>query len=254
MAGLLSESYFMIEQGDKPACICQFVITCSFDFRTNGYFVSKNLYFCRKIEMKFLDFQHAFEQFPVIPVGEIEKVFPGFDRNNLLRWQEKGYIEKLRNGFYRFRKQVPNQEELFLIAGKIYTPSYVSLESALFWYGLIPEAVFTITSVSNLKTQYFDTPVGRFSYRHLKKELLFGLRLEPAGIFHFKIADPVKALLDFLYLRSDIFNAGHIEELRLNRRAVQQYLEQYPVSDYLERFDSHTLTRKVSVLQEMLSK
>lgn len=204
--------------------------------------------------MKFIDFQQTFERLPVIPVGEIDKIFPGFDRNNLLRWQEKGYIEKLRNGFYRFRKQGLDQEQLFLIAGKIYAPSYISLESALHWYGLIPEAVFTITSISNLKTQHFDTPIGQFSYRHLKKELLFGLRLEPAGNFHFKIADPVKALLDFLYLRSDINEAGHLEELRLNKRALQQYFEQYPVYSYLERFDSQTLLRKVSVLQEMLSK
>lgn len=202
--------------------------------------------------MKFLDFQQAFASVPIIPVGEIERYFSGFDRNNLLRWQEKGYIEKLRNGFYRLNKPLRDQEELFLIAGKLYAPSFISLESALSWYGLIPEGVFSITSVSHLKTRHFDTPVGRFEYRHLKKELLFGSRLASSGHLQYKIADPVKALLDFLYLRSDLQEPGHFEELRLDLPALKQFFAQYPLAQYLEQFDSVTLTRKVSILQKML--
>jgi predicted transcriptional regulator of viral defense system len=202
--------------------------------------------------MKFLEFQEAFRRFPVIPVGEIEKHFPGFDRNNLSRWQEKGYLDKLRNGFYRLSRQGLDQEELFLIAGKIYAPSYVSLESALSWYGLIPEGAFSITSVSHLKTRHFDTPVARFEYRHLKRELLFGVRLAAASNFQYKIADPVKALLDFLYLRPDIQAPGHIEELRLNGPALKKALEDYPAAGYLERFHSPTLSRKIAIIRKML--
>jgi predicted transcriptional regulator of viral defense system len=202
--------------------------------------------------MNFLSFQQTFENMPVIPVVEVEKYFPGFDRNNLVRWQEKGYLEKVRNGFYRLQKQQLTQDVLFLVAGKIYAPSYVSLESALSFYGLIPESVFTITSVSILKTRTFETPIGRFDYRNLKKDLFFGARLERAGNYAYKIADPVKALLDLLYLRTDIRNKNHLEGLRLNLQALKAYLEEYPLEPYLDRFDSKPLCEKVTVLQKMV--
>jgi len=202
--------------------------------------------------MKYLDFQQAFESVPVIPVSGIELHFPGFDRNNLSRWQEKGYIEKLRNGMYRLRKPLRDQEELFLIAGRLYGPSCISLESALSWYGLIPEGVFSITSVSHLKTRQFDTPIGRFTYRHLKKELLFGSHFTAWGPFHYKLADPVKALLDLFYLRADLKTSGQLEELRLDLRSLKAFMEEYPLEQYLAQFDSVVLTKKIRTLQKML--
>lgn len=202
--------------------------------------------------MKYLEFQQAFAAMPVIPVSEIERHFPGFDRNSLLRWQEKGHIHKLRNGFYRLQKPVRSEEELFLIAGVLYGPSYVSLESALAWHGLIPEGVFSITSVTHMKTRQFDTPLGAFTYRHLKKDLLFGTRLEAWGDYRFKIADPVKALLDFLYLRHDLKTPGHLQELRLNLPALWLHLETCPLGAYLDRFDSAVLRGKISHLQNLL--
>lgn len=202
--------------------------------------------------MNFLTFRQTFEAFPVIAAEEITRYFPEFDRNNLTRWQNKGYIQKLRNSFYRLNKPLQHQEELFLIAGKLYSPSYVSLESALSWHGLIPEGVFTVTSVSNLKTRHFDTAIGRFEYRNLKKDLLFGCQLSTSGDFQFKIADPVKALLDFLYLRPDVHEPGHLEELRLDLSALKCFFEQYPVEQYLKQFNSATLTKKISFIQNRL--
>ncbi|MCC6412754.1 MAG: hypothetical protein IT270_13905 [Saprospiraceae bacterium] len=202
--------------------------------------------------MNFLSFQQTFGDVPVISVSEMEKYFPGFDRNNLSRWQDKGYLEKIRNGFYRLQKQPVDQDVLFLMAGKIYAPSYVSLESALSYYGLIPEGVFTITSISTLKTMTFETPIGRFAYRNVKKALFFGVRLERSGNYAYKIANPVKALLDLLYLRTDIRDKNQLEGLRLNLPALKAYLEEYPLEPYLDRFDSKPLREKVSVLQKML--
>ena len=147
--------------------------------------------------MTFLEFQTTFKDLPVISAIEIEKVFPGFDRNALTRWQKKGYLQKIRRGYYRLTGQpISGDADLFFIANRIYSPSYVSLESAWRWYDFIPEGVFTITSVSTLKTAAFATPLGHFSYRRLKPDLFWGYRLEEYGSFRFKIADPAKAILD----------------------------------------------------------
>ncbi len=67
-----------------------------------------------------------------------------------------------------------NEETLFLIANKLYAPSYVSFEMALSYYGLIPEGVYAITSATSKKTATFQTPIGKFSYRTLKPQLFFG--------------------------------------------------------------------------------
>ena len=128
--------------------------------------------------MNIIEFQSRFKHQPVLPVIEIEQHFSDFDKNALTRWQKKNYLEKIRNGFYRFKDQRVTEDTLFLIAGKIYTPSYISLESALSFYQLIPEGVFSITSITTLKTQSFSTPIATFSYQSVKPNLFFGYRLE----------------------------------------------------------------------------
>lgn len=202
--------------------------------------------------MNFIDFQKTFESTPIIPNSEIDIHFPEFERNNLTRWQKKGYLVKIRNGYYRLNRPIQNQDELFVLAGKIYRPSYISLETALAWYGLIPESVFSITSVTHLKTQSFQTPIGHFEYRHLKKELLFGAILSSCDQYFYKIANPVKALLDFLYLRHDLHEAGHFEELRLDLISLQKLFKKYSMNHYLSAFDSHTLNSKIATIQKMM--
>jgi predicted transcriptional regulator of viral defense system len=102
--------------------------------------------------MNFLKFKFVMQQFPVFSVREIEKHFPRFDSRRLVEWQQKDYIQKLRNRYYRFTDYPLNEEGLFYCANTIYKPSYVSLESALSIYGFIPEGVFQITSCTTLKT------------------------------------------------------------------------------------------------------
>lgn len=65
--------------------------------------------------------------------------------NALTRWQKKGYLKKIRSGFYRLtNRPIKGEADLFFIANRIYTPSYISLQPALRWYNFIPEGVFTI--------------------------------------------------------------------------------------------------------------
>lgn len=201
--------------------------------------------------MKFLDFQQIFAQLPVISISEIEKAFPGFDRNALTRWQKQGYVQKIRSGFYRLtNRPLKGEADFFFIANRIYAPSYISLQSALRWYDFIPEGVFTVISVSTLKTIQLATPIGSFSYRSMKPDLYWGYRLEQYGDFRIKIADPAKAILDLLYLHPNLDSADHFYELRLNMFELQEKLNLHDFDLYLERFSSRALhSRAKSFLQ-----
>ena len=203
--------------------------------------------------MNFLEFQNTFAHLPVIPIIEIEKAFPGFDPNALTRWQKKGYLEKIRRGFYRLtNRPIKGDADLFFIANRIYAPSYISLQSALRWYGFIPEGVFTITSVSSRKTQDFQTPAGNFSYRTIKNDLFFGYRLEKFPDFRIKIVEPAKALLDLLYLNPHLDSEEAFFELRLNFWEVQEKLDFNRFEKYLAQFASHSLETRATKLIQFL--
>jgi len=196
--------------------------------------------------MNFIEFQDRFSGLPVISIREIEMAFPGFDRNALTRWQKKGYLKKIRSGYYRLvNRPVKGDLDLFFIANRIYAPSYVSLHSAFRWYDFIPEGVFTITSVTSRKTEYQSTYLGDFHYHHLKPNLFFGYRLEGYQDFQVKIADPAKAVLDFLYLHSHLDSPAHFAGLRFNIREIQEKVDFASLKVYLQLFDSQALKNRV---------
>lgn len=198
--------------------------------------------------MNFRMFHDQFAEMPLISVIEIEKAFPKFDRNALTRWQEAQYIQKIRNSLYRFSgKAISSDAESFFVANKIYKPSYVSLYSALSWYGFIPEGVFTVTSITTSKTNRFDTPVGHFSYQSVKPELFFGYRLEPFGKYVFKMAEPEKAFLDLLYLNPKMNNEDHFYEMRLNFWEINEKFKVEIFKKYLSLFQSTSLEKRANV-------
>lgn len=186
--------------------------------------------------MKFVDFQDAFRDYTIFSTNEVEKVFPGYDRKVLVAWQKKGYIQKVRNNWYRFAKRDIDEADHFFIANKIYQPSYVSLESAFSYYHFIPEGVFRTTSISTLKTTHFNTPAGYFQYRNIKPALFWGYRLvhqkgrSLSGWY--KIATAEKAVIDFLYLNAQYEEEADFEGLRFN-------WEEFAIQADLEKIENH---------------
>lgn len=166
--------------------------------------------------MNYQKLKDQLKNFIVFSLQDIRKIEADFDRRRLNEWQKKGYIKKLRRGYYMFSDIDMNEGTLFLIANRIYSPSYVSFEMALSYYGLIPEGVYTVTSASSRKTATFTTPIANFSYRKIKPSLLFGYRLEQQKGQRYKIAEMEKALLDYLYLHPDIAKNEDFYEWRLN--------------------------------------
>ena len=102
--------------------------------------------------MNIFQFSKTFQGVPVFSIRDTQKYFPAFERENLLNWQKKGWLQRIRNGWYSLAGEIQTLEQTYFVANKIYAPSYISLESALAHYGWIHEGVFTITSVSTLKT------------------------------------------------------------------------------------------------------
>jgi predicted transcriptional regulator of viral defense system len=134
----------------------------------------------------------------------------------LSRWVKAGKLIQLRRGFYLLPKELrqvdPPREYL---ANILVRPSYVSLERALAFHGLIPETVHLLGSVTTARPVSFSTAVGEFSYRHLKNELFFGYRETQVAHGSALMALPEKALLDLVYLHKGRVTRLWIEALRL---------------------------------------
>jgi hypothetical protein len=128
-------------------------------------------------------------------------------RVNLSRLNEKKVIKRICRGFYANPFNTPTLEE---ISNQIYQPSYISLESALYSWGILSQIPYVLTCVSTQLSQTFNTSFGTIEYRQIRKSLFWGF-INKKGYF---MAEPEKALLDYLYL-----NKGkHIDlsELNLN--------------------------------------
>ena len=160
--------------------------------------------------MKFIEFRKNIEEIPLFQTKEIRLIlgdkFTKSFLNNLKNWQKQDYLIKVRKGFY-YPDDLKTATNPITLASKIYYPSYVSLESALGYYGIIPEAVFSITSVTTRKTKYFTNEYfGKFIYKKIKKEAFGGFVTQQEKNVSFNLAVPEKALVDFFYLNRNILD------------------------------------------------
>ncbi len=188
-------------------------------------------------------FKEIMNSFLVFSTKDILKYFPNFDKKNLVNWQKKGYIIKIRNNFYCFSDININEEFLYLVANTIYQPSYLSFETALSYYNIIPEGVYTLTSATTTKTNEFSTPIANFSYRNFKTNLFFGYRLIAYKNQYFKIASLEKAVLDYLYLNAQINEVDDFDLLRWNKEELQR-IDITLFNSYLNLFNSNKLNKR----------
>jgi predicted transcriptional regulator of viral defense system len=202
--------------------------------------------------MRFLQFKEQLKDFTVFSLADIRMVESTFHRRRLNEWQEKGYIRKIVRGQYMFSDVNITEPVLYEIANRIYAPSYVSFETALAYYGLIPETVFAIVSASTRKTSRFETSIGRFSFRTLATSIFFGYSIMEHDGRHFKIADIEKALVDYLYIHSDLTTPEDIESLRLNTDVIRSKLDWKKVDAYSERIGHAALNNRLAGLRRVV--
>ncbi len=207
-----------------------------------------------KKNISFLEFRDFFFPLGCFSIHQVRVWNEGFDRNNLGRWERQGKIIRLRQGFYMFPAHKQNGDTPFFAANKIYAPSYISLEKALSYFGIIPEAVIPVTSVTARKTKSFHNDLGEFVYRSVKPELMFGYTIEPSARtkgWSIMLATPEKAILDFLYLNPHFRSEADMQELRFDVDFMQDELDAERLEAYLTRFGSDSLRRRLSMMKEV---
>ena len=202
--------------------------------------------------MNFLTFRERMYSLGCFNTNQVLLWEKDFDRNNLTRWCQKGLLTKLRNQYYAFPECQQMPDFSHYVANRIYSPSYISMHSALSFYGMIPEEVVQITSVTTLKTAKFNNDFGAFHYQNVKTPLYFGYEVK---LLHngrgLLFATPEKALLDLLYLNPYYKTEQDMEELRLDEDFMQNEFNRERFFDYLARMGNKALVQRVRLLSKV---
>lgn len=173
--------------------------------------------------------------------SRIFKSSPRQTRYFLEAYTKRGFLIRIKKGLYALKEMVPSEE---VIAGAIYRPSYISLEYALSRYGIIPEMSYTITSVTTRATASFSVRGKNFSYQKIKQKAFTGYAPEQAGGQTIFIADPEKALVDYLYFVS-------LGKKTMNDRLMLSRLKREKLVSYARLFDREGLNKLVKNVLKM---
>lgn len=138
------------------------------------------------------------------------------------RLTDKRILKRLSKGKYLSSFFSPDD---YQVANFLYSPSYISLESALSFYGIITQFPYQITSVTLKKTKKFTVLNKEFTFCHIKKELFWGYEKKD----NFLIALPEKALFDYLYFSAKGLRSFEREELdlrKINKKLLFEFIKQ----------------------------
>ena len=173
-------------------------------------------------------------------------------RLQLSRWVKAGKLIQLRKGLYTltqpYSKVVAHP---FVIANAMKQASYVSLQSALAFYGMIPEHVPAVMNITAQRPEQVNTTLGRFCFRHVKKNWFFGYRQTDLGQGQRAfVAVPEKALLDLVYLTPDSADRDFLLELRLQNL---EQLKTQVILDMANASGSRKLTRAGRLIAQLVA-
>lgn len=139
------------------------------------------------------------------------------------RLEQKEIIKKLIKGKYLFLLNRPSE---FMIANFLYQPSYISLESALSFHGMLPQFTYRITSVAVKKSKKFTLGQKQYLYSQIKQNLFWGYEKKE----DFLIADKEKTLLDYLYFVFKGWRISNLNKLKseldlseINKKRLTKY-------------------------------
>ncbi len=197
--------------------------------------------------MNYIKFQKELKELPIFSLKDLQKLSERVYHHRLIEWQKKGLIERIANGVYKFFNFEFNELKLFFIANKIYHPSYISLETSLSYYNLIPETVYHLTSVTTKKTSTFNSKYGKFLYKKISIDLFWGYTLIQNDNFTFKIAEPEKAILDYFYFHSELSDLNRISEMRLNVNQIKEIISFKKLNKYLKIFNNKQLQKRMKL-------
>jgi len=175
----------------------------------------------------------------LLDVNTAQKIFSFRNENSLYKFLQRleraDILKRVTKGKYLFSLKETNDYEL---ANFLFTPSCISLESALSFYGILAQFPYTITSVTPLKTKKIIYNEKEFEFAHLKREYFFGFIKKD----NFLIALPEKALLDELYFISKGLTNISLDELNLSiikkekLRRMMKYYNFLPLKNLVEKY------------------
>ena len=203
--------------------------------------------------MQYVQLKESLKDFTVFSLNDIRRIDNTFHRRRLNEWQDKGYIKKVVKRYYIFSDLELNENVLFEIANRIYSPSYISFEMGLFYYHMIPESVYGITSASSRRTYKFKTSIAEFNYKTIKPELFFGYDIIRYDNKYFKIASPEKAILDYFYINSHLKKESDFASLRINKDMFSEQIGTKRLYAFLKKFGQKTLKNRINSFLEFLS-
>jgi len=207
------------------------------------------------MSITFIQFKESLFPYGLFSTSQVRLFYPDFNSDNLLYWQKKGYIIRLRNEWYCFREFTGIPDYHYIVANNIYTPSYISHQEALLFYGLIPEHIVDSTSVTTKKTAAFTILNRTYKYYSIHPKYFFGYELKEMsqnGLNRkFNLADREKAILDFLYIFSFYKTEQEISELRFNEAVLEKDINWTRMDSYLKRFNITTLEKKIRLIQKV---
>ena len=195
--------------------------------------------------MEFEDFIQKVQNLPLVDTRVLSAgvIDSSSVKVQISRWVKAGKLVQLKRGIYLLAgpyRKIKTPE--FYIANVLKNPSYVSLEKALEYHGLIPESVAVYTSVTTKRPGSLQTSVGVYDYRHIKPSFFWGymsLVLNGQTVF---MATPEKALLDFLYFKHVKISLEYLKELRLQH---VENIKPKRLLEYARRFGKPGLVRAV---------
>jgi len=178
----------------------------------------------------------------VFSYEDILSFYPGAVKNSLKKalytWKKKRWVYALKKGLYELTYPMDFNIPDMHISNKLYSPSYISLETALSNYSIIPEVSMAVTSIATKPTRRFKNKHGLFIYHTVKPEAFTGYYVEKQGSFDILIAEPEKALIDYLYFKTYRNKKLNLEDERLdrgiisklNKRKLKKYAALYNLS------------------------
>lgn len=203
--------------------------------------------------MKYIDISKKLEKLKVFWVEDLKILDNNYDKSKISKWKDLWYINSIIKWFYVYWNLDINQNILYFISNKIYSPSYISLESALNYYWIIPEQTYSIIWVSTNKTIDFKTQFWLFSYKKIKTEFFWWYKIVSIQDTKYLIAELEKALIDYFYLKPTIKNINDIEWLRWNKELLKEKLDFKKLEKYTNTINSKTISRKINLLLKYIN-
>ena len=213
-----------------------------------------------------MDYRPVLTRFSNQPLSHqlLVSIFKEYERPNdkIYQLAKEGVIQSVKKGLYVAGPalNIDRQPEPFLLANHILGPSYVSVETALAYYGLIPERVYEIASMTTQARRKFNTPLGTFTYARLPLPYYaFGIRSEKlADDQYAMVASPEKALCDKIITTSGLLIRSKktareflLENMRMDEEALKKLNTKGMTSWIKGSLKEESLSMVVNAIQEL---